>query len=138
MDAVLSAECERARGWASLALDCELSEVERGHLRAHLAECAACATFVAGLREVTHELRAAPLPAPSRPLVPRRMRSRRVPLVLALLAIVGAAAAGGVAGSLRPAPAPARVTATGVRLTALFRSQPPTMPGTRLPLRAAV
>jgi predicted anti-sigma-YlaC factor YlaD len=68
VDAVLPEDCERARARASLALDCELSQLERAHLRAHLADCASCATFVSGLREVTHELRTAPLPAPSRPL----------------------------------------------------------------------
>jgi anti-sigma factor RsiW len=64
MEAVLPQECERARARASLALDCELSQLERAHLRSHLDGCDSCATFVAELREVTHELRAAPLPAP--------------------------------------------------------------------------
>jgi predicted anti-sigma-YlaC factor YlaD len=136
MDAVLSAECERAREWASLALDCELSELERVHLRTHLAECESCAGFLAGLREVTHELRAAPLPAPSRPLVPRRPRGRR-PL-LALLVILVAASAGSLAGSLRPAPAPTHMTANAVRLAALFSAPAQQVPGARVPLRAAV
>ncbi len=70
MDAVLPEDCERARAHASLALDCELSELERAWLRAHLDGCAGCAAFVAGLREVTHELRSASLPEPSRPLLP--------------------------------------------------------------------
>lgn len=70
MDALLPAECERARAQASLALDCELSELERAQLRAHLVACPACDEFVAGLREVTEELRSAPLPPPSRPLTP--------------------------------------------------------------------
>jgi anti-sigma factor RsiW len=139
MEAVLAAECERARTWASLALDCELSELERVHLRAHLSECEACATFVGGLREVTHELRAAPLPLPSRPLLPRTHRGRRVPMVLATVAaILVAAAAGGLAGSLRTEPAPATVTATGVKLAALFASRPQKLPGTRLPQQTAV
>jgi predicted anti-sigma-YlaC factor YlaD len=70
VDAVLPQDCERARAHASLALDCELSELERAWLRTHLADCESCDAFVAGLREVTHELRAAPLPEPSRPLLP--------------------------------------------------------------------
>jgi len=53
-----------------MAVDCELSQLERAQLRSHLDSCADCAAFLAGLREVTHELRAAPLPAPSRPLLP--------------------------------------------------------------------
>jgi len=66
---LLAAECERARARASLALDCELSQLERAQLRAHLDACASCSKFLAELREVTHELRAAALPAPSRPLI---------------------------------------------------------------------
>jgi len=139
MEAVLAAECERARTWASLALDSELSELERVHLRAHLAGCDACESFVGGLREVTHELRAAPLPHPSRPLVPRTHRARRLPLVLAtVVAIAVAAGAGSLAGSLRSKPAPATVTATGVKLAALFASRPQKLPGTRLPQQTAV
>ncbi len=70
VDALLPEDCERARAHASLAIDCELSELERAWLRTHLAECESCDAFVAGLREVTHELRRAPLPEPSRPLLP--------------------------------------------------------------------
>ena len=70
MGAVLPEDCERARAHASLALDCELSELERAWLRAHLADCESCESFVTGLREVTHELRAAELPEPSRTLLP--------------------------------------------------------------------
>jgi ferric-dicitrate binding protein FerR (iron transport regulator) len=136
VDAVLPEDCERARGWASLALDCELSQVERAHLNAHLADCATCATFVAGLREVTHELRAAPLPTPSRPLLPRR-RSRRAPGLLAAVAVCVAAGAGGVAGELRHAPPPAAVEAHGATLTLAFR-QAHYLPGARLPQRTAV
>jgi putative zinc finger protein len=138
VELVLAAECERARTWASLAIDCELSELERAHLRAHLARCEDCAVFVGGLREVTHELRAAPLPLPSRPLVPCTRRGRRVPLALATIAIVVAATAGGFAGSLRSKPAPAAVTATGVRLAALFTARPTKLPGSRLPQQTAV
>ena len=60
MEAILPQECERARARASQALDCELSQLERAHLRSHLDGCESCATFVAELREVTHELRATP------------------------------------------------------------------------------
>jgi predicted anti-sigma-YlaC factor YlaD len=68
--AVLPEDCERARAHASLALDCELSELERAWLRTHLASCESCDAFVAGLRELTHELRQAELPEPSRTLLP--------------------------------------------------------------------
>ena len=39
--------CERAREWASLRLDGELSELERALLDAHTRNCAACAEYVA-------------------------------------------------------------------------------------------
>ena len=127
MEAVLAAECERARALASQAVDCELSELERRQLRAHLAECTACETFLVTLRDVTHELRAAPLPKPSRPLVPRLRR--RPPLSIAVLAVAIAAGGGGVAGSLESPPAPLRAHT----LVAIQH-----LPGSRLPLRAAV
>jgi hypothetical protein len=104
VEAVLPEECERARAQASLALDCELSEHERAQLRTHLSRCGDCAAFVGGLRNLTVELRGAPLPQPSRPLVPRRPHRLRGPLLLVTLAVVGAALAGGLAGSLRHAP----------------------------------
>jgi predicted anti-sigma-YlaC factor YlaD len=136
VDAVLPEDCERARAQASVALDCELSEVERAHLRAHLKGCASCASFVDGLREVTHELRAAPLPTPSRPLLPRR-RSRRVPGLIAALAVCSAAVAGGLVGELRqPAQAPGG-DVHGTRLMLAF-TQEHYLPGAALPQRTAV
>jgi putative zinc finger protein len=128
MEAVLAAECERARALASQAVDCELSELERRWLRTHLAECRSCEGFLVALRDVTHELRAAPLPKPSRPLEPRI--GRRPPLYLATIAVVLVSAfGGGVAGSLTSAPAPLRPHA----LVAVQH-----LPGTRLPLRIPV
>ena len=38
--------CERARQWASLRLDGELSELENALLDAHLGRCQACSGFV--------------------------------------------------------------------------------------------
>jgi predicted anti-sigma-YlaC factor YlaD len=127
MEAVLAADCERARVLASQAVDCELSELERRQLRTHLAGCEPCESFLVKLRDVTHELRAAPLPRPSRPLVPRI--GRRPPLYLAALLIAFAAAGGGVAGSLTTAPAPLRAHA----LAAVQH-----LPSARLPLPAAL
>jgi anti-sigma factor RsiW len=99
VEAVLPVACENARAQASLALDCELSQHERAQLCSHLAACGDCAAFVGGLRNLTHELRTAPLPAPSRPLLPRRTRRARGPVLLALLTVVAAAAAGTLAGA---------------------------------------
>jgi predicted anti-sigma-YlaC factor YlaD len=128
MGELLPLACERARAWSSLALDHELSELEREHLRAHLAECEDCESFLITAREVTHELRAAPLPVPSRPLLPKTHRGLRTPLLLALLAVLVASAVGGIAGSSRPTPAP----------VALHFVTPQKLPGSRLPHQTAV
>jgi anti-sigma factor RsiW len=138
VSAFVSADCERARAGASLALDCELSELERAWVRAHVAGCPDCAAFVAGLREVTHELRAAPLPKPSRPLAPRLPRRRLVPALVVLAAVLFAAAGGGVAGSLGGSQPSPSVHVSGAKLSMLFRSTPQTRPGSRLPLRFPV
>jgi anti-sigma factor RsiW len=82
--------CERARTWAALAPDGELSELERKLLDAHLQRCAACGYFAVEVAAVAAELRAAaPQPLP-RPLVVPIWRRR--PLYARVRA-VGAAAA---------------------------------------------
>lgn len=85
-----TATCHRARAWAALAPDGELSELERKLLDAHLARCAACASFAVDVAAVTAELRAAgpqPLTRPVAIPVWRRRRS------YAGVRAVGAAAA---------------------------------------------
>ena len=59
--------CDRARAWAALAPDGELSELERKLLGSHLDRCDACADFAVRVAAVAAELRAAslqPLPRP--------------------------------------------------------------------------
>ena len=41
----MPAMCERARAWASLRLDAELSEFEDALLTAHLRRCSACCEY---------------------------------------------------------------------------------------------
>lgn len=109
--------CIRAREWASLRVDGELSELERLLLRRHLARCESCRTFAESLHTTALILRATPVQGPSRPLAPeppperpvRRYR-RRLALAFALLAV--AAGAGGLVGGLvggegGPGPSPA-------------------------------
>jgi len=103
MGAVLAAECERARAWASLALDGELSQVEEVLLRAHVGRCAACAEFESDLGALTHELRTAPPERPRGAVMPvcrRNSGIRALRLGAAVAAIVVAAALGSLAGSL--------------------------------------
>ena len=55
-----SLPCERAREWASLRLDGELSQLESAMLESHLARCAACHAVVSRTEAFTTALRAAP------------------------------------------------------------------------------
>ena len=72
----MSADCERARQWASIELDGELSSFERVLLRAHLAHCPPCRAFREQTGGLTHALRAAPLEQLEQPIQIGRMRRR--------------------------------------------------------------
>jgi len=61
--------CERAREWASLRLDGELSELERALLDAHTRRCAACEHYVAEIDAITASIRSAELERLPRPVV---------------------------------------------------------------------
>ena len=91
--------CARAREWASLRLDGELSELERLLLRRHLARCEPCRGFVETVTEITGALRLAPFERPSGTepaFEPRRGR----PLRYRVAAVAAAVAAGAIAGSV--------------------------------------
>jgi anti-sigma factor RsiW len=84
--------CERARMWASLQLDGELSELERALLDAHLARCEACSLYVREVRAATEGLRAAELERPAHPItLPTRRRLVRPIHVSAAAALIAAA-----------------------------------------------
>ena len=53
-------KCDRARQWASLELDGELSSFECALLENHVAACPSCAEFRAEIGGLTGALRAAP------------------------------------------------------------------------------
>jgi hypothetical protein len=89
-----SAECARARDWASLRLDDELSDFEEVLLEAHLARCDDCRVFAASISDVTAALRSAPLERPVFAFEPpHRTRGRTVALravsAAAAVAVVG-------------------------------------------------
>lgn len=100
--------CERAREWASLGLDGELSELERALLSAHTKRCYACAQYVAEVGVITTVIRETPLQRLSYPVeLPIRRRlgwSSRVLQAGAATAAVVAATAG-LALQFGPAPA---------------------------------
>jgi anti-sigma factor RsiW len=87
--------CERARTWAALAPDGELSELERKLLDAHLQRCSPCAHFALDVAAIAAELRAAapqPLPRPlSVPIWRRRPVYARVRAVGAAAAVAAMA-----------------------------------------------
>jgi predicted anti-sigma-YlaC factor YlaD len=68
--------CDRAHEWASLRLDCELSELESALLDAHLARCAECRQFADAVDRVTDALRSAALEPLTAPVVLPRRRVR--------------------------------------------------------------
>ena len=100
--------CERARSWASLRVDGELSELESALLGAHLERCAECRTFARGVDEVARGLRRVPLerPAPLLALAAPRRRSklRALQFAAATAAVVAAGAAAALTGPTNPAP----------------------------------
>lgn len=83
--------CERARAWAALAPDGELSELERKLLDAHLLRCAACAHFAVEVAAIASHLRRealVPLPRPvSVPVWRRRPAYARMRAVGAAAAV---------------------------------------------------
>jgi len=90
--------CARARFWASLRIDGELSELEGALLEAHLARCADCRAVADGfggaaalLRSTAQEPLSAPVPVSAR-RSPRRLLATVSVAALLLLGIV----AGGV------------------------------------------
>jgi hypothetical protein len=82
--------CERARSWAALAPDDELSELERKLLGAHLDRCAGCSAFFVDVASTALALRhAPPQPLPRPVSIPAWRRRQRY----ARMRTVGAAAA---------------------------------------------
>jgi hypothetical protein len=90
-----SAMCERARAWASLRLDAELSEFEDALLVAHLGRCSACSEYEESVRGAVLALRNEPLAGLEHPVsVPSRGPAVLWPTALARAAAVVAIAVG--------------------------------------------
>jgi anti-sigma factor RsiW len=115
---MMGSACERAREWASLRLDDELSVLEEEILERHLELCDACARFEEGMRTSTARIRSTPLEVPTRrmPVPSRRTivtpHRRRTALVAAAALAVGALVGSFVErpGSTVPSEAPPRVS----------------------------
>src|SRR6476646_6391994 len=74
MTAATGQLCARARFWASLRVDGELSELESALLDAHLGRCADCSAYATGVAGVTAALRNAPLVAVAPRVIEARAR----------------------------------------------------------------
>jgi anti-sigma factor RsiW len=88
--------CERAREATSLALDGELSQLDRARMDAHLERCADCRAFNAESSAVAELLRQAPTEQMSVPIA--LPRARRLSAARILQAGAAAAAVALVAG----------------------------------------
>jgi predicted anti-sigma-YlaC factor YlaD len=94
---IVSGNCERARAWASLEVDGELSELEQALLGAHLERCESCRAHAAGVRGLEQLLRAQELEPLSRPVAIRAVSSSRPLRILQLGAALAVVATGGLA-----------------------------------------
>ena len=94
--------CERARLWASLRLDGELSELEGALLDAHLARCDGCRAVAASFGASTSALRSAPLEriAPVAVDLPRSPRRLLATIAVAAVLVLGVIAGGVVRGEV--------------------------------------
>lgn len=102
MTAATGQLCARARFWASLRVDGELSELESALLDAHVVRCSSCRTFVGSSEEIVVALRAARLEQPA-PLVvgPRQVRRaglRALQVMVAAAVVVSAGVLAAVTG----------------------------------------
>jgi predicted anti-sigma-YlaC factor YlaD len=136
--------CERARHWASLRLDGELSHLEEQLLERHLVRCEACRRLDAGMSTTTALLRSAPAEAPSRRLripVPSRARlpleRRRTALVAAAALALGALVGSILEGPSAPTPdAPRPEVSLLTRDVGQLRDLPRLGPAAPTPVRS--
>jgi hypothetical protein len=111
--------CERARQWASLRLDGELSELEDALLEQHLEGCASCSAFAGRLAATTEAVRAVRLERPeiSYPRFERPVIRLPVGRRVAIVAVAAAAALGAFVGSSLQKPSPAPAPSGGPQLS---------------------
>ena len=98
-------DCERARQWASLEVDGELSPFELVLLESHTSACPGCRVFRGDVGRVTTELRGRPLQPLTHPVEIRqasRARFRIAPAAAALA--VAAVGLGSILASVQVRP----------------------------------
>jgi putative zinc finger protein len=110
----LSQLCERARAWASLRADGELSELESALLDAHLGRCADCRAFATSAQSMALALRTAHLePAAPVAIAPLTGSHRRTFVRTMQFAVAGVFVV--AAGFLASASAPDRTSAPAAK-----------------------
>jgi len=111
--------CERARQWASLRVDGELSELEDALLEKHLEACATCSAFATRLAGAAEALRAVPLERPqiAYPRFERPVLRLPVGRRVAIVAVAAAAVVGAFVGSSLQKPATAPAPSGGPQLS---------------------
>jgi hypothetical protein len=119
---MMGGACERAREWASLRLDDELSVLVEEILERHLDVCDACRRFEEGIRVSTVRIRTTPLemparqmPVPSRRVVVTRQRKWTAMVAAAALGL------GALVGSLVERPGDAVPSQTPSQVSFLSR-----------------
>jgi anti-sigma factor RsiW len=115
--------CERARQWASLRLDGELSELEEVLLEKHLEGCSACLAFEARMQRTTELVRLTPAEIPQLDFAPppRRLVTFPVNRRIAVVGIAAAAALGSLVGSNLQRPEHAAPTQSVPQVSLLTR-----------------
>jgi hypothetical protein len=117
MTAATGQLCARARFWASLRVDGELSELECALLDAHLGRCADCRAYEAGISGATAALRSAPL-VPVAPIA-IEAPARPARILAGLLAATLIVLAGVVGGLVRENASPGAASTVGLRNVAV-------------------
>jgi anti-sigma factor RsiW len=126
----LNPTCQAVRVWISAAVDGEATETERAALRAHVAECAACAEWAALAESLVLRVRTAAPARPRQQLVlpphqPARRRRGRTRAATAVALAVAAVTAGVFAGTLRSGPPEQQWTPPGRVVVAINDAPPP-------------
>jgi anti-sigma factor RsiW len=108
MDAAPGQLCARARFWASLRVDGELSELESALLDSHLGRCAECRRYAVGVTSATALLReqAPAVPAPVTLTAAPAPARFLLGATAAVLVVLAAALGGLVSRAVSPSASP--------------------------------
>ena len=132
--------CDRAREWASLRLDDELSPLEEELLERHLRACDDCRVFENDVRWATDVMRLTAVERPSRQVTmpARSVRSFRLGRSRTAIAATLALALGAVVGSLVESPRPTEPPVSPSQVSLIDAQGPNDFPRAKIRLPAPV